>query len=704
MKKALKIIFVTVFGLCLLVVAAGYIILANVDFNRYKNLIVKAVADATGRELAIGDIQLKVSFNPVIAVSDVTFSNAKWAKEPLMASAKEVSIGVAVLPLLKKSLVIDSFVISDAAVNLSENAKGEKNWDFAPAVAKVNTVDVKRFELIKSAEAAEVSAVDETAKMLSSLVVKQVSLQNVVVNYTDKAAKTQHYDITKFTLDENVSGNIDFDFDVNKGLYRGQGEMGAFDKINSREGFPFVSKLNVRGIDVATNLRLFDLLGDLRFEGKVEAQNFIGKNSGFNESVDVTLKGSLQNIKANIESFKVAGNTITGAVTADLAAKVPNVTADFNAPKIDIASFAKKQTTNAWNNFLISDAVATTLVPETTIPYDVFYLVNANVNATIGKVVNNGNVVAENVSLNTKVNGGTATLRVLKGKVSGGVLTAEAVLSGKNKSVSLNADLAGFNLQKLLVSLQATSDTFRFISGSASDVHIKLAGNGSTYNSVVDSLDGQIVAIVDKSELHLGNIGMLKGNIISQLLNALNITKGNDNLNLRCAVVRADVKNGNAVLPNGLVLNADKFTVVSNGEIDLKKDKINLSFKPFAGKLTDTNIAKALSSLVKLTGTIQNPKIGIDSANAIKTIVGVTTAGPVYLGAQMLLDNDGSPCYTALEGTGYETRFPKSSNVVTDTTGDVGKILDNSVDMVKSTTKGLLNILSGNAGKSETVK
>ena len=219
------------------------------------------------------------------------------------------------------------------------------------------------------------------------------------------------------------------------------------------------------------------------------------------------------------------------------------------------------------------------------------------------------------------------------------------------------------------------------------------------YAAVADSLDGRIVAIVDKSQVHLGNIGVMKGNIVSQLLNTLKITKGNDDLNLRCAVVRADLKNGKASFPNGVVVNADKFTIVASGDVNLRDDSVSMSVKPFAGKLTDTNIAKALSSLVKLTGTIQNPRIGVDSANAIKTIVGVTTGGPVYLGTQMLLENDGSPCYTALQGTGYESRFPKPDNVVTQTTGDVGKILDDSVGVVKDTTKGILNILSGGVGK-----
>ena len=75
--------------------------------------------------------------------------------------------------------------------------------------------------------------------------------------------------------------------------------------------------------------------------------------------------------------------------------------------------------------------------------------------------------------------------------------------------------------------------------------------------------------------------------------------------------------------------------------------------------------------------------------------------GPVYLGAQLVMENDDSPCYTALKGTGYETRFPESSNIAKSTTDDVGKVLDDSVGMVKEQAKGLLNMFSGKSNKDD---
>ncbi len=691
MKKAVKIIFISVIGICALAVLVGYIALTQIDFNHYKESIIKVVRNSTGRELTIGDIQVKASFNPTVELRDVTFSNAKWAKAPLMAQAESVDLGFAVIPLLRKNIVIDTFKLSNAVINLEEGAKGA-NWEMSLPEALPEVQQTNSFSLIKSAQAAETGE-NDVAKMLSSLVVKQVSLENVVVNYTDKAAQTQTYNIGYLNLDENLNDGIDFKFDVNKGQYAGKGTLGALKLLNSEAGYPVQIDASVMGIQAAVNAVLFDVFGNLSFNGDIEANNFIGKNSGFNEKAKVSFKGDLKNIHADINEFVIADNMIKGTADVSLTDKIPAVKASLNAGTIDISSFETKKT--AFGISFIKSAEATTLVPAQPVPYGLLSSVNANADINVAKLTKGNAVLAENLALNAKVNNGNATVKLLKANIAGGTATAAVMLNGQAKNATLNADISKLNLLTLLKALDADSSVFNIMSGGDSDVHVKLTGRGNTYADIVSSLDGQVVAIVNKSQVHLGNISVLKGNIISQLLNTLKIAKSNDDLDLRCAVVRADLKNGKAELPNGIVLNADKFTLVANGDVNLNNDKLNISVKPFAGKLTDTNIAKALSSLVKLTGTLQNPKIGVDGANAIKTIVGVTTTGPVYLGAQMLLENDGSPCYTALQGTGYENMFPKPENVVQSTTGDVGQILDDSVGVVKDTTKGILNLLSG---------
>lgn len=693
MKKAVKIVLFSVIGLCVLVVLAGYIALTQIDFNHYKDDIIKIVRDSTGRELTIGDIKVKPSLNPTVELRNVTFSNAKWAETSLMAQAETIDLGFAIMPLLHKNIVIDTFKLSDAVINLQEGAQGA-NWEMklpevAPEVEKVSS-----FSLIKSAKAAEVQE-NNVAQMISLFVIKQVLLENVTVNYVDPKAQKQTYKVGYLNLDENLNDGIDFKFDVNNGLYVGKGTLGTLKLLNSAQGYPVKVDVDVMGIQAAANVVLYDIFGDIRFSGDAKASNFIGKNSGFDENADISFEGDLKNIKAVINSFAIANNVIKGVANVSLAGDIPAIKASLTADTIDISSFETNKT--AFDFSLVKSAKATTLVAAQPVPYDLLNSLNADVDVNIGKLTRSKAVIAENLALSTKVSNGEAVVKLLNANIAGGAAFATMSLNGQTKSAVVNVNVSKLNLLTLLKTLNADSSVLNIMSGGNSDIHIKLTGRGDTYADLVNSLDGQVVAVVNESQIHLGNISVLKGNIVSQLLNTLKIAESNDDLDLRCAVVRADLKNGKAELPNGIVLNADKFTLVANGSVNLKNDKINISVKPFAGKLTDTNIAKALSSLVNLTGTLQNPKIGVDGANAIKTIVGVTTTGPVYLGAQMLLENDGSPCYTALQGTGYENMFPKPENVVKSTTGDVGQILDDSVGIVKDTTKGILNLLSGSS-------
>ena len=700
MKKLLKFILISVVSVCFLVVAAGYILLTQIDFNAYKNSIIKIVYEKTGRQLTMDNIQLKPSFNPIVEVQKVTFSNAEWAKNPEMVSAQSIELGFALLPLFHKKIEIDTFTVHDAVVNLEMNSQGKANWEFSDnQSSEVKKQVQSNWSLIKTAYADDTLTTNVPVSgeefLLSELVVRNLLLDNVQINYTDTAQTVQSYKINNLKLTEADLNNINFDFNVNDGLYTGTGIAGGFSKLEDVNGYPVQGQFDVMGIQATTDVLLYDLMGgDIRFKGNVSAQGFLGKNSGYNESVNANIEGNLKKIKADIQSLMFAGNQIKGTVSVDLNQQVPAIRANLNSDKIDLASFTKKTQSMAAFS-LVKEAKATTLVPNEVIPYQYLSDVDAKADVYIGLLSNANVELAKDLTLQAEVVKGILNVKLTKGMIFNGDATAAFNVNASQKSVLFKMDVKRLNLKQALAAAGDIKAALDFRSGSETDIVVNLIGQGDTFAEVVDTLNGHFITIMEQSQLHIGNIGLLKGNIISQLLDTLRITKGNDDLNLRCAVVRADLKDGKAQIPNGITVNADKFTIVATGDVNLKKDELNLSFKPFAGKLTDTNLAKVLSSLVKLTGTIQKPKIRVDSANAIKTIVGVTTTGPVYLGSQMLLENDGSPCYTALQGTGLESRFPKPENVVTQTTNDVGQIFDDSVGAVKDTTKGIIDILSG---------
>ena len=135
-------------------------------------------------------------------------------------------------------------------------------------------------------------------------------------------------------------------------------------------------------------------------------------------------------------------------------------------------------------------------------------------------------------------------------------------------------------------------------------------------------------------------IKYLRGDFISQILSAMKLKQNDKKLDLNCLVVRTDIIDGKASFPKGVAFKSNKITIVSDGYVNLKNDAIDLSIKPFNGKLADTNVAQAITSLLKVSGTVQKPRLTIDNSAVIKNVVGIAAAGPAFLGSQMLFDVD----------------------------------------------------------------
>ncbi|MDG6773240.1 AsmA family protein [Thiomicrorhabdus sp. ZW0627] len=125
----LKKILIGFVSLIVLFIAAIAIIVATVDPNEHREEITQFVSEQTGRDLTIGDMNL--SFFPRLGLSlqNAQMSNAEGFGDKPFASVKEVNIGVAILPLLKSKLEIDTLTLHGLTLDLQRNADGVTNWD-----------------------------------------------------------------------------------------------------------------------------------------------------------------------------------------------------------------------------------------------------------------------------------------------------------------------------------------------------------------------------------------------------------------------------------------------------------------------------------------------------------------------------------------------------------------------------------------------
>lgn len=722
-----KVLFKVLIGLVIVIAVSMYLFIRNFDLNKYKPMIAEMTQKQLGRQLAInGEAKLGLSFVPTLILNDVTLANADWASTEDMVSIGRLEVKLSLLPLLKREVEIDNVTVVAPAVYLEVSADGQKNWDFSKG-GKAFNLNHQKVDLLKDQAIAsgliDMKTADAAAEMvkenpqvmaLAGFAARHVSVENGVFSMinqqTGQNINAEIKSLEMSAPDMNSAINLEFDVTYNGQEIKGEGEFGGLATLMAEtEPYPVKADIQAFGADVALNGTVNGIKsGDISFTATADVSNPLGNMGAPAIELNSAVSGNLKVVNADILKLDVNGNVITGKVSADISESVPYVNAVLNSGSINLQTIARTTQNTAWNMpSLIGEVQASELIPATAVPYDLLKTVNADAVVEIGNLQVNPEIKAENVKLTAALVNGVLNVKPLSLTIGGGDLTANAAVNANSKKVQLTAKGSNIDLTQLYAPLQAQKGgKFGIASGGKLDLDVNLNGVGSTYRQIGDSLDGRIIIIAGETVLQPGKLDMLSGNFITQILHTLKLdTSSKADIDMKCAVVRADVAGGMLNFPKGIALNAKQLNLVSDGKLNLRNDALDFSLRPYSGEVIDANLAQALSSFIKIKGTLNDPKIVLDDAQAIKALVGVAaTGGTAYFGSQLLLDTDSSPCYTALKGTGYEKRFPAPSKV-NQATQDVyqgaGDVVKGSVDAVKTTGKDLKNSVKdlGNAAK-----
>ncbi len=173
MKKILKYGAFTLVGLIVLVLIVVGVIAATFNPNDYKPQVVKLVQDKKQRTLNIeGDI--KLAFWPKIGadLGKISISEHKSDKE--FASVEGLKVSLALLPLLRKELIVDTIYVDGARANIVRYEDGTTNYD-------------------------DLLSEDESESEQIKFDVDGIIVTNSAVNYTDMQAGNE-IQLSKFNL------------------------------------------------------------------------------------------------------------------------------------------------------------------------------------------------------------------------------------------------------------------------------------------------------------------------------------------------------------------------------------------------------------------------------------------------------------------------------------------------------------------------
>ncbi|TAN47804.1 MAG: hypothetical protein EPN26_13405, partial [Rhodospirillales bacterium] len=198
------------------------------------------------------------------------------------------------------------------------------------------------------------------------------------------------------------------------------------------------------------------------------------------------------------------------------------------------------------------------------------------------------------------------------------------------------------------------SDMF---TGGPTDIAVNLKGQGMSVRAIMAGLDGDIQIVMGEGRVNNTLINWGGGDILTQLMNNLNpMAKKEDYTPIACGVVRFKVQNGMAQAAKGIAVETNKLDVVGDGVANLKTEGLDFGIKPTVKEGLGVGMGN-LASMVRLSGTMASPSVGVDAMEAAKTALSVgsavATGGLSVLGGALLNKAtgpamSGPPCQVAL--------------------------------------------------------
>ena len=645
-------------GLVLLsVIVAVLYVSANLDRyqERLDDMVDTMVEEATGREVQIeGNVHIKVSLTPTVAIDGVSFANAAWGTEPQMARVKSIEAKIALIPLLSGDLLIEHFILIEPDIFIETDAQGRGNWVFAEDTA--DQLDQQ------DAEAA--------TEGLATLGVQEIEISEGRLRYrAGDSGVTTTLLIDRLSAqaeDTNSPLNLELDVAYNGHAIEANATLGMIRALLANQAFPLQASVDTADARITIDGQL-----ERPMEGKglaldiVMQTDSLGNLSGLAGTelpplgpLEVAARLSDSEAGYQLQELKarVGKTDVSGRLAAVLTGKRPRLEAQLTSTNIDLADF----TTGAAPPKKDKKAdKAKRVFSADPLPFEGLRALDADVSLRAERVTAEG-IRLEDVDLKLALDGGRLMVKPAKAKVAGGAISAGIDVDARGKTAGLTATLDGNQVDRGRL-LKEIMDS-EIMSGGKTDLTVKFKAQGNSLRAIAAALNGDVLVVTGEGRIHNKAMNLAGGNPLFDLFGMLNpFMKKEPHTTLKCGVVRYDITDGMATTEKGIAFETDKLVMLGTGNINLKDEQLSLLFesKPSRDSAEDEleKLVKAghlsLAALVQVRGTLAEPKLELNPAGllkeGVKATAAVATLGLSTLASDLLQEDsrDENPCLTA---------------------------------------------------------
>lgn len=304
---------ITIGVIVLAVILAAAIFISTFDVNRYRGTIQADLSKNLGRNVTVGQMSLDI-FPPRFVVHDVSIADdPSFNTQRPFVKAQQLAVSVKLLPLLHKSVEVDSLYLQRPYVELIKNAQGR--WNFSslgkqssPAAEPSSSRPPQQPSSPAPSQPASSGSSSQEQFSLSKL-----AIQDGQVATTDEQTRTPRsvYDHIDVTLTDFAPGKP-FSVDAavhlpgpNDQQIRLAGKGGPV-RQDQPAATPFHGTLDLQRVAISDAKQFVSSPALAKMDGTISGQTKISSDSG-----KLAAAGDL-----NIQNIKLNGQDLGYPITA----------------------------------------------------------------------------------------------------------------------------------------------------------------------------------------------------------------------------------------------------------------------------------------------------------------------------------------------------------------------------------------------------
>ncbi|MEK6745698.1 MAG: AsmA family protein [Pseudomonadota bacterium] len=569
MKRFIKWIFILALLLVTALVAAPFFI----PLDNVKKIASEKIKEMTGRDLIIaGDIKASMWPNIGVTLKQVSLSNPEGYSSKNMAEIGDITIAVALMPLLQKEVQVKEFIINKPIIHLEINKQGVANWEFQS----------QKTEKTESADAPVASSTKDTNAPLPSL--GKIVINDGNFTYSDLQTGKK-YNVSDASLDIgmpspnsplDVAAKLVFNKEqIKLALHAeqpfklaegGDSKIKTDIKIGSLISLVFDGKASMSGASGSIDLNSSSLVALSGLTGK--KMDWKGDTAlAFSQQGSIvcsTSECSLSKAKITLDDA-----VLNGDMKINFAGGVPSIEAKLASDKINLNHYLPKDEKQA-SLSLISEAHAAPQGWDTK-PINLSGLkaVNAKISLEVASLLYQATTLSK-LSLNLQLQNGALAVNIPHVGFYGGTAKVSATANASN-AISANLDINNVQIEPLLKDFAE----FDRLTGTA-NLTTSITGHGASQRDIVSSLNGKGNIKVNDGEIRGVNIAQLVSNAKAMVTGA--DTSGDktkfSELSGSYTIAQGIVKN------DDLAMKAPLLRLKGTGTVDLPNRYVNYRLIP----------------------------------------------------------------------------------------------------------------------------